>query len=130
MKIEVHISDNKLQDLSQSANEEMKKIAKAYIEEVLDEASRIEESHRTSNTTPEITATIIQDAVDYARKYGIRKKKPRKHVFVQIVAFLSTVFTGGLFTIEGFTNTWHLVTFLLVLLIATVSTVFLVVKND
>src|SRR5438552_18609604 len=97
MNIEIDISDDKLQNLSPTAKSEIKKVSKLYIEEVLDEASRIEESRRTSNTNPEVTAPIINDAVVFAKNYGIRKRKPKRHIFMQILAFVASTFTGGLF---------------------------------
>lgn len=68
MKIEIDIPDDKLQNLSPTAKTEMEKVAKQYTEEVLDEASRIEESRRTSNSNPEITAAIINDPEHGAAK--------------------------------------------------------------
>lgn len=130
MKVEIEISDDKLQNLSVTAKSEVEKVGKYYIEEVLDEASRIEESRRTSNSNPEVTAAIIADAVVFAKNYGIRKKKPKRQIFMQILAFVSSTFTGGLFNTDKFKETGYVIIFLVVFLIAVVSTVYLILNDN
>ena len=130
MKIEIEISDDKLQNLSPTAKNEIGKVSKSYIEEVLDEASRIEESRRTTNGNPEITAAIINDAVVFAKNYGIRKKKPKKQIFMQILAFVASTFTGGLFDTDKFKDTGYVILFLLIFLVAVVATVYLILNDN
>ena len=130
MKIEIDISDDKMLNLSQTAKVEIIKVAKKYSEDVLDEASRIEESRRTTNPNPEITAAIINDAVVFAKNYGIRKRKPKKVIFMQVLAFLSSTLTGGLFDTEKFKDTWFVILFLAVFLLSIVATVFLILNDN
>lgn len=129
MKIEVDISDDKLQNLSPTAIAEIGKVTKVYLEDVLDEASRIEESRRT-NGNPEITAAIINDAVVFAKNYRIKRKKPKLQIFMQIVAFITSTLTGGLFDTDKFKDTWYVIIFLLVFLIAVVSSVYLILIDN
>jgi hypothetical protein len=133
MKIEVDIEDGKLQNLSQGANVEITKVAKGYIEDVLDEASRIEESRRISTANAEITAAIVTDAVVFAKRFGIAPKKPKRQVWIQGIAFLASIFTGGLFQIDKFTNVWFLLAFLLVFCISILTSFYSILtggKND
>ena len=130
MKIEIEISDDKLQNLSPTAKTEISKVSKSYIEDVLDEASRIEESRRTTNGNPEVTASIINDAVVFAKNYGIRKKKPKKKIFMQILAFVASTLTGGLFDTDKFKDTAYVIIFLLIFLVAVVATVYLILNDD
>jgi hypothetical protein len=130
MKIEIDISDDKLQNLSATAKNEVNKIGKQYLEGVLDEASRIEESRRTSNSNPEITAPIINDAVVFAKNFGIKKKKPKRQIFIKIIAFIASIFTGGLFDTDKFKDTFYVILFLIVFLIAIVSTVYLIFNDN
>lgn len=130
MKIEVDISDDKLQNLSPTAKTQISKVSKAYIEDVLDEASRIEESRRTSNANAEVTAAIINDAVVFARNYGIRKKKPRRLVVMQIVASAMSLIAGGLFDTDKFKNVYYVILFLIIFLVAVVSAVYLILNDN
>jgi hypothetical protein len=125
MKIEVIISDDKLQNLSQSAKTEIEKVAHHYIEEVIDEGSRIEESRRTSNSNPEITAAIINDAVYFAKRQGIRYRRPKGQSLLQVFAFFSTICTGGLFNTGKFTDTPYILIFLFVFTCSLGSTIYL-----
>jgi hypothetical protein len=130
MKLEIDISDDKLQNLSSTAKTEISKVSKTYIEEVLDEASRIEESRRTSTGNAEVTAAIINDAVVFAKNYGIRKRKPKKQKVMQVLAFVASTFTGGLFNTEKFKDTGYVVLFLTIFLVAVVATVYLILNDD
>lgn len=130
MKIEIDISDDKLQNLSPTAKTEISKVSKSYIEDVLDEASRIEESRRTTTGNPEVTAAIINDAVVFAKNYGIRKRKPKRQIFMQIVAFITSTLTGGLFDTDKFKDAWYVILFLVIFLVAVVATVYLILNDN
>ena len=78
MRIEIEISDDKIQGLIQTAQTELKKVAKRYIEEVLDEAGRLESSVHQSSANPEITASIINEAVLYNRRFSYKRTKKRR----------------------------------------------------
>lgn len=130
MKLEIEISDGKLQNLSPTAKTEISKVSKAYIEEVLDEASRIEESRRTSTSDAEVTAAIINDAVVFAKSYGIRKRKPKKQIFMQVLAFVSSTLAGGLFDTDKFKDTGYVVLFLIIFLVAVVTAVYLILNDN
>lgn len=130
MKIEIEISDDKLQNLSQSANEELEKATKCYVEDILDEAGRIEESRRITNSTPEITAAIIDDAVAFAKYYGIRKKKNKKKPLIVSTAFFSTLLTGLIFNRDDFENGWYILLFLIIFFIAIASNLFLIFGDN
>lgn len=130
MKLETDISDDKLQNLSPTAKSELGNISKLYIEEVLDEASRIEESRRTSNSNPEVTAAIINDAAAYAKSHGIRKRKPKREIVVQGTAFVSATITGGLFDTSKFQDIIYVVVFLVVFAISVVATLYLILNDS
>ena len=130
MKIEIEIPDTKLQNLSATAKTEILKVSKVYLEDVLDEAVRMEESRRTSAENPEITASIINDAAYYSKTLGIRRKKTKLQIFSQIVASVSSIFTGGLFDTDKFKNASYVLLFLTVFLIAIVSTVYLIFNDN
>lgn len=130
MKIEIDISDDKLENLSKSANKELEKATKVYIEEILDEASRLEESRRINNSTPEITAAIVGDAVVAAKHYGIRKKNRKKKILIPSIAFISTIITGGIFEKDGYDTVWEFSLFLILFLIAIVSTLYIIFTDN
>lgn len=130
MKIGTDISDDKLQNLSPTANTELEKVSKHYLEEVLDEASRIEESRRTSNSSPEITAAIINEAVAYAKNYGIRKRKPKRLIWAQVIAFISTSIAWGIFDVEKFKDLLYVIGFILIFGISVGSTVYLIFNDS
>jgi hypothetical protein len=129
MKLQIEIQDNKLKNLSTTAQQEIIKVSQIYLSEILDEASRIEESRRNSVDDPEITAALINDAAHYARTYGIRKKKPKRHIILQIIILISSIFTGGLFDIDKFKSLPYILIFLTVFLIAVIPSVYLIFND-
>ena len=129
MKIEIEIADSKLENLSDSANDQLKAISKKHIEDILDEAGRLEASRNSSGNNPEITAAIINDAVEFTRKFRFSKRSTSKKIILQIIAFIATVLTGGLFQPKEFTDKWSLISFLVVFLLAIIFNL-IVYLND
>ena len=133
MKLEIEIPDEKVKCLSPTANMELARVAKSYIIDVLDEAGRIEESRRNSKSSPEITGAIINEAVLYSKTIGFRKKKSAGKIFLQIVSYVSTIFTGALFNIDKFKNVGYVLLFLAVFTVCMFSTIYVITnssKND
>jgi hypothetical protein len=123
MEIKIEIQDEKLGNLSHSAKGELQKISQKYLDEILDEASRLEASRNTTST-PEITASIINDAVVFAKKYRTFNRNVGKRIFGQSLAFILTILTGGLFKTEEFDTTWYVIVFLVVFLLAIIANIY------
>ena len=129
MKLEIDIPDEKTESLSTTAEQRLKKVVEDHSGTVLDEASRIE-STRNSGNEPEITATIIDDAVEYSKKFPTRKKNTSKKIWAMIISFISTVFTGGLFKTEKFDEAVYLFPFLAVFLISVFSNIYIFLNDN
>jgi hypothetical protein len=100
-----------------------------FVDDILEESSRIEADQNTSSGNPEITAAIIKDAHDYIRKFHIKPKKEKWVGWVQIVAFFATIITGGMFSKADLSNTGELVLFLIIFFIAGGSSTILTFKE-
>ena len=129
MKLEIDIADEKTENLSLTAETKLKIVVEDYTSNVLDEASRIE-STRNSGNDPEITASIIDDAVEYSKRFPVRRKKSNKKIWAMIIAFISTVFTGGLFKTEKFNEPEYLFPFLGVFLISVISNIYIFLNDN
>lgn len=129
MEYKVEISDGKLDNVSAEGKSELKSLTKEFIEDVLDESSRIEADYKTSSGNPEITASIVKDAHDYIRKFHIKPKKKPWIIWIQVLAFIATLITGGMFSKADFSKTNELLIFLIVFFIAAASNVILIFKE-
>lgn len=129
MKLDIDIPDEKTENLSTTAESRLKTVVQDYSCNVLDEASRLE-STRNSGNEPEITATIIDDAVEYTKRFPTRKNKSKKKVGAMITAFISTVFTGGVFKTEKFNEPEYLFPFLIVFLISVISNIYIFLNDN
>jgi hypothetical protein len=129
MKIEIDIDDTKLQNLSRNAYDQLISISKKYAEDILEEASRLEATRNSAGNTPEVTATIIRDAVDFANKYRRPKKKVFIQVILQLLNFILTAFTGALFDIDKFNDPQKVYWFLGVFLAAIIVNFIIYYKD-
>ena len=129
MEFKVEISNGKLDNVSTEGKNELKTLTGKFVEDLLDESSRIEADHKTSSGNHEITATIIRDVHDYVRKFHVKPKKENWVIWTQIVAFIATLITGGMFSKADFNNTVELVLFLIIFFIAVASSIILILKE-
>ena len=130
MNIEFEIQDEKVQNLSDNAKEELIQLSKKYTEDILDEASRIEASRRNPGAGSEITSTIIKEADFYQKRFSINKNKPWWIKIIHIIGFIATLITGGLLDTEKFKETSHVIWFIIMLFIAVSATVYLTFNNE
>lgn len=122
MSLQIEIPDDKINNLSDPAKSKLSELTEKYTIDVINEANRIEAELRSDNNDPEITGTIIQDAVLHLKRHSPRNRR-FGFVINQIFMSLSTLFTGILFNIKEFQqDATCLVIFLVVLAIAIVTT--------
>ncbi len=122
MTLQINIPDDQLEYLSEHAKDELNISVRAYASDLIEEASRLETASRVDNGKPEITRSMIKDAVLYLKKYTLNRKITWGYSLIQILAVISILFTGGLFNIDKFQqDTTRLIIFLIVLTIAIVS---------
>lgn len=130
MKIEIEIPDEKVENLSDEALSELRRQSEALTGNVLDESARIETSRRTPETNSEVTASIVKEAAVYSRRFSFPKKKKLGTKLVQCIAFVSTLIAGSLLDTEKFSETSHVVWFIISLFIAIGTTVYLIFNNE
>lgn len=130
MKITFDISDDKINNFSSGARSELKSQCNKAANNIVDEACRIEASRRIDTATDsEVTKSDVKDAANFSRRV-FRKKKSIMAQIIQIVASVSSLFTGGLFTPDKFNDKSTIFWFLAVGLIAVISTVYLVLNQE
>jgi hypothetical protein len=128
MKVTIDISDEKFANVSTTAKTQFANALKDFGSDVLDEASRLESTHRSTSLNPEVTATDINDAVFFVKRHGGRRISMRL-IIHKSIAFLSTLATGGIFNVEKFKDSTYVFWFLVLMGVALVSQVLLFVNN-
>lgn len=129
MKIKFNISDDKIVNFSCGAKAELTQQASRIAEEIVDEASRIEASRRISDTTSEVTQSNVKEAATQPRMIFTKKKSWTSKI-IQIIAFASSLITGGLLDIDKFKEGSHVICFIIGLFIATAATVYLIFNQE
>ncbi len=129
MKLEIDIPDEKVQNFSQDAKTELKKQSNRIAIEISDEASRIEEGRRLPETNSEITQSNVREAATQPRMVVARKKSLVSKI-IQALAFISTLIAGNLLDTAKFTETNHVIWFIIVLFVAIGTTVYLTFNQD
>lgn len=130
MAVQVNIDDNKIDNFSVGAQNTLKKQLEKYADDIIKEANLIEEDLREDGASTEITSNIVLQAVRKKKTNLIRK--PHKELLVaKIVSSISALLTGILFDSDGYQgNAAKLIFFVIILIIACVSTVLQFVWED
>lgn len=129
MKIEFEIPDEKVQNFSSDAQTELTTQAERLTIEIVDEASRIENSRRISDTNSEVTQSNVKESATHPRRF-FQPKKTLLSKVIQLVAFISTMISGSMLDPTKFTNTSHLIWFIVTLFVSIGTTVYLTFNNE
>ena len=94
--IDVRIEHGAIEHLNDPAKSEVREAIKCFGEDLLNEAGRLEAMPKVQESTPEITSTIIKDAVIFLRKGYVRRRPPRWEMFVRFGSVTAALLTGVL----------------------------------
>ncbi|WP_405131671.1 hypothetical protein MHB43_08040 [Paenibacillus sp. FSL H8-0317] len=132
MPLRIEIPDQKLEFLTDEAKEELKKSVTNFSDGILKEAGRIEVSIRNdSNSRPEITRHLVQEAVTYQKSIFRKNSASKKYRITQLVSALSLFFSGIMFDFEEFQkNSTLLIFFFILASIAVLSTFYLFLGRE
>lgn len=130
VSVQVNIDGNKINNLSASAQVTLKKQIERYADDIIKEANLIEEAIREDGASTEITSNIIMQAVR-KNKSNHNKKSNKSLLIFKVISALSLLVTGFLFDSDGYQGkTTKLIAFVILLIIASVSTVLQFVLED
>jgi hypothetical protein len=99
------------------------------VEEIVDEAGRIEASRRLPETNSEVTQSNVKEAATQPRMIVARKKSWKSKI-IQIVAFGSSLVAGSLLDTDKFKETNHVIWFIVMSFIAVGTFVYLTFNQD
>lgn len=127
--LQVQITDEQMENMSEKAKEELVSQLSTYAERIIKEANLIEEGNREDGANREITSSIVKQAV---RKYksNVPTKKENGLVVIKVFSAFSLLITGFLFDANGYQdNIIKLILFIIALIVASVSTVLQFVRE-
>lgn len=127
MRVEFDISEDKVQYFSDDAKTELTKQSEKIINEIVNEASRVEASRRLPDSSSEITQSNVKEAATL-RNFLFEKKPSGWNKVIQAIAFISTLVTGFLLDLSAFTDYSHVVWFIVMLFIAIAANIYLIFK--
>ena len=129
MSVTIEVDNRQLENMSEEAKVTLNKHVNTYIDNIVKEANLIEEGNREDGAKREITSSIILQAV---RKYknNTPKQKDKWLIALKIISSFSLLIVGFLFDAKGYQdNMGKLIFFIIVLIIACISTVLQFVKE-
>lgn len=129
-KITIELDDSS-SALTADALVKLSEQAQFFAVDLLNEAIRIEEGNREDGAKCEITSTIIMRAA-HSKKYNnlSQKKIPLWLKITKIISTISILITGFLFDSNGYQNNLSkLIFFIIFLLISSVSTAIIYIKE-
>lgn len=130
MEVHIEIEDGQIQSMSEGAQETLKTQLLTYAINIIKEANLIEEGNREDGANQEITSNIVLQAV---RKYknNTPKKRNKGLIGLKIASAFSLLVTGFLFDENGYQdNIVKMILFIIVLIIACITTILQIVKED
>lgn len=129
MGLQVDIADKEIQYLNSPAQQELKKNIDKYVDQLLEEASRLEAVQRTTDGEPQITSSMVNDAAHLISRGYRKQRKPGWLTACQVVAMLSTLFTGLLFDFDRLKAPSILIGFVLLLAAAIIFNVVVLMRD-
>jgi hypothetical protein len=129
MGIQIDISDKDVQYLNAPAQHELKKHVELYIDQLLEEASRLEAGQRTADGDPQINSSMVNDAANIIKRGYRNIKKPAWLTASQIISSLSALFVGLIFDFERLKNPVMLVVFVILLAVAITFNVIVLIRD-
>lgn len=130
MALQVNISDDKVDNFSNEAKAELEKQIKKYGDNIIKESNFIGEAIREDGASMEITSNIVIQAVR-KNKMQNKKKSNKTLIIIKIISAFSLLITGFLFDENGYEGAIaKLVFFIIILIVASVSTVLQFVLED
>lgn len=130
MALQVEIDEGKIDNFSTGAQSTLKQQVERYADDIIKEANLIEEAIREDGAGTEITGNIVLQAVRRS-KTSQPKKSNLFLLIAKIVSAFSLLLTGFLFDSSGYQdNAIKLISFIVVLIVASVSTVLQFVYED
>lgn len=128
--IQINIDDDQIDNLSESAKNELKKQAEKHVKDIIKEANLIEDVIREDGACQEITSNIIIQAVR-KNKNSTNKKTSKWLLLFKILSAFSLLLTGFLFDSDGYQkNSLGFIFFVVFLIVATISTVMQFVLEE
>lgn len=130
MKIEFDIPVEKTQGLRDPGKNELTKHCKKWIEDILDEASRIE-ADRNQTSDIEITAALINEAAFVSKRFPIKKKKKWWVKIIQVISSISFLVAGSMLNFDkAKVDTSHFVWLLIFCFVAAGTMVYLTFNSE
>lgn len=127
--MKINISNDKIVNFSEKAMSELTQQSNRIVNEIIDEASRIEAYRRISDAKSEVTPSNVKEAATQPHLLFVHKKVWRVKI-IQVIASISTLITGSLFDVDKFKDESHVLWFIALLLIATSTTVYLIFNQE
>lgn len=129
MKLEIDIPDEKVQNFSKEAKAELIEQSNRIAKEIANEACLIEEGRRQPSTHSEITQSDVRVAAKQPRMI-VSRRRVIIHKIVQAVSFISTLIAGNLLDTSKFTETNHVIWFIVILFVAIGTTIYLTFNQE
>ena len=125
MRISIEIEDKKVCNFTESAIKELNSQSKKVIEDLIDEACRVEAVRRESDTKQEITQADVIDGVRFSKK-SHRQKKEKWKILIRGASPTVSAFAGFIFDKNNMTS---VIGGMFLLLLAACGTIYLMMED-
>ena len=129
MPIDIRIEENALTGFSGQAKDHLKSAVRDYSTELIDEANRIEAGRNAVGGTPEVTQSMVSDAVVLIRR-GLRVHKSAMGIRVlRVLSAVLSLLVGILYNESKLQNGAYMSLFIFVVAGAILSVTIAAIKE-
>lgn len=129
MPVEITVADDATKYLNTPAVAQLKAASEQYIQDVLQEANRLEAAGKSTKGNPEVTSSMVRDADMLLRRGYSKPKKSRSLIAAQLISTIGGFVVGLLADAEKLKNPTTLVVFVIVLGFTITAAVVAVLKD-
>ncbi|WFR55375.1 hypothetical protein QA584_17390 [Anaerocolumna sp. AGMB13025] len=129
MEIRIIIDEDKIVNFSGKAKEKLKENLEKFAMEVINESERVEQLYGEDDIKPEITASMLEQAVRQTKRSPRRRKK--KYItIIKVISHTTTFITGLMFDKNSLTNNGFYFMFFSVIFFTAGITSLMVILKD
>jgi hypothetical protein len=116
--VQLDLDDRSLGGFNDPAKDELKKATVTFASDLIQEANRIESVRNYNSGNPQITSSMVSDAVMLVRGGLIQPKTKWQIKALRVLAAVLTLIVGNLYDATKLQDSTYMLTFILVTVVA------------
>jgi hypothetical protein len=127
--MEIIIPDDDLKGFNEKAKSKLKEASKEFVNDLIEESNRLESSRNTSGDDPEITSSMVNDAIILIRRGLAQPKKNLLIKGLRVLAAVLSLLVGVLYDKTKLQDSGYMFLFIAVITAAILTVTVATIKE-